>query len=78
MGLKMEKVDLNEIYRYKDTKFEYRVIDITGNAKNTPNSDGRVVYLQLASKLGWLQNAQHFITITERKFWDFFTEDRFK
>jgi len=74
----MEKVELGDLYRLKLTNHDYKVIDITGNAKGVPNADGRVVYLQLASKLGWFEKAQVFITITERKFWDFFSEDRFR
>jgi len=70
----MEKVEIGDKVRLKNTSYDYQVFDITGNAKNTPNSDGRVIYLRVASKLGWLDKAQTIITITERKFWDFFSD----
>lgn len=70
----MEKVELNGRYRLKNTNYDYLVFDITGSTKGVPNNDGRVIYLRVNSKLGWLDKAQTIITITERKFWDFFTE----
>lgn len=70
----MEKVELGQVYQMKGSDVKYLVYDITGNAKNTPNSDGRVVYLRVASKVGWFSQVDKFITITERKFWDHFTE----
>jgi hypothetical protein len=70
----MEKVEIGDKLRLKNTSYDYQVFDITGNAKNTPNSDGRIIYLRVNSKTGWLDKAQTIITITERKLPDFFSD----
>lgn len=70
----MSEITLGAKFGLKNTSYVYQVFDITGSSKNVPNADGRVIYLRVASKLGWINSAQTIITITERKFWDFFTD----
>lgn len=71
----MSEITIGDKFGLKDTSFVYIVYDITGAAKSTPNLDGKVVWMRLSNRLGLFEKADRFISVPERKFWDFFTED---
>jgi len=70
----MSKVQIGDKFAYKNTSYQYKVFDITGDVKGIP-SEARIVWLAVSNKLGWISNAQLIISIPERSMDAFFSKD---
>lgn len=58
-------------FKNKLTGSNYEIYDVVGKAKNVP-TETQILFLKLTSKTGFFQNADQFITITEREILNYF------
>ncbi len=66
-------IEIGNTFKLKGKNYSYAVFDIVGAAKGLP-SETKTIYLKVATKLGWFDNAQFVISIPERSLFEVFEE----